>query len=232
MPVNADIQRLVPGALVSLFDIDMTVLGGGILRYAPGTLQDAAVRWRGNAYIAMPIIADGFETAGRGQLPTPSLTIARETLIAAAVVTFDDLRGAKVIRWRTFRSYLDGQPTSDANAHFNPDIFKIERKIKQNKTMIQWQLSADIDQQGKMIPGRIATRGHCPWIYRFWTGGGFSYSSSPHVCPYAGNRYFESNGTPTGNPALDRCGKRLTDCQKRFYPGPIPYGGFPGIQLN
>lgn len=232
MSVNADIQRLQPGGLVSLYEIDMTTLGGGVLRYAPGPLNNAFVRWRGNQYISLPIDADGFEKAGRGQLPTPTLTVAKDTLIAAAVVTFDDLRGARVIRWRTFSRYLDGQDSADPNAHFAPDIFKIERKVKQNKSMISWELSADIDQQGKMIPGRVFTRGHCQWRYRYWTGGSFSYSDSPHACPYTGSRLFEVNGNPTSDPSKDRCGKRLSDCQKRFQPAPIPFGGAPGIQIN
>lgn len=233
MSIASDAQKLVPGALVSLFDIDMTNLNGGILRYAPGALENKAIRWRGNTYISLPIAADGFEVAGRGQLPTPTLTIAKDTLIAAAVITFDDLRGAKVIRWRTFFQYLDGEPGADPNAHFAPDIFKIDRKTKQNKAMIQWELSADIDQQGKMIPGRVFTRGHCSWIYRFAVGNGsFSYSQSPHACPYTGNRYFETSGNPTSDPSKDHCGKRLSDCQKRFSPNPLPYGGAPGIQLS
>lgn len=232
MSIASDAQKLLPGALVSLFDIDMSAIGGGILRYAPGALENKAIRWRGNTYISLPIAADGFEKAGRGQLPTPTLTVARDTLIAAAVITFDDLRGAKVIRWRTFFQYLDGEVGADPNAHFAPDIFKIERKVRQNKAQIQWELSADIDQQGKMIPGRVATRGHCSHIYRYWSGSGFSYSSSPLACPYAGNRYFTSSGDPTSDPSKDRCGKRLSDCQKRFAGQPLPYLGFPGIQLN
>jgi lambda family phage minor tail protein L len=229
MPVNSDIQRLSPGAEIRLYDIDMTSIGGGVLRYVPGTISGRAVRWKGNPYIPLPIDAEGFEKSGQGQLPTPSLTVAKDNLIAAAVVTFDDLRGARVIRWRTFTHYLDGEPGADPNQHFPPDIFRIERKTLQNRMMIRWQLSADIDQQGRQIPGRVATKNHCPWIYRHFTGSMFSYSSSPHACPYTGPLMFEYNGAPTSNPALDRCGKRLSDCKLRFR-GPLPYGGFPGIQ--
>lgn len=229
MPITSDVQRLAPGAHIALYDIDMSAIGGGILRYVPGNLGSSEVRWKGHVYMALPIDADGFERSGRGQLPTPTLTVARDVLVAAAVVTFDDLRGAKVVRWRTLVQYLDGQPAADPNQHFPPDIFRIERKVIQNRMMIRWELSADIDQQGRMIPGRVATKNHCGWIYRHWTGAGFSYSTSPHACPYTGPAMFEHNGNPTGNPALDRCGKRLSDCKLRFK-GPLPGGFFPGIQ--
>src|SRR5690349_1038373 len=232
MPIAADIQRLDPGAEIRLYQIDMTGIGGGVLNYVPGTLDGQAVRWKGQPYIPLPIDADGFEKASQGSLPTPTLTVAKDVLIAAAVVSFDDLRGARVIRWRTFVKYLDGQPQADPNQHFPPDIFRIERKVLQNKTMIRWELSADLDQQGRQIPGRVATRNHCSWIYRHFSGGGFTYSSSPHACPYAGAAMFESNGNPTADPAKDRCGKRLSDCRKRFGAVPLPYGGFPGISMQ
>jgi lambda family phage minor tail protein L len=229
MPIAADIQRLDPGAEIRLYQIDMTSIGGGVLNYVPGTLDGQAVRWKGQQYIPLPIDADGFEKAAQGSLPTPTLTVAKDVLIAAAVVSFDDLRGARVIRWRTFVKYLDGQPQADPNQHFPPDIFRIERKVLQNKTMIRWELAADLDQQGRQIPGRVATKNHCPWRYRFWNGGSFTYSSDPHACPYAGAAMFLPNGNPTGDPAQDRCGKRLSDCRKRFGAIPLPYGGFPGI---
>ena len=220
-------QGLAPGAEVRLYDIDMTPIGGGVLRYVPGNLGDRSVRWKGNEYRALPIEASGFDKTGRGQLPTPTLTVAREDIISAAVITFGDLRRSRVIRWRTFVEYLDGMPEQDANAHWKPDIFEIRRKTKHNAEVIEWELGAAIDQQGHKIPGRVALRDHCPWIYRNWNGGAFDYTRA--TCPYNGNRYFEANGNATGNPALDRCGKRLDDCSKRFANSPMPYGGFPGM---
>lgn len=220
-------QGLSPGDEIRLYDIDMTPIGGGVLRYVPGNLGDRTVRWKGNEYRALPIEAAGFDKTGRGQLPTPTLTVAREDIISAAVITFGDLRRSRVIRWRTFVEYLDGMPGADPNAHWKPDIFEIRRKTKHNAEIIEWELGAAIDRQGHKIPGRVALRDHCPWIYRHWNGGAFDYTNA--TCPYNGNRYFEQNGNATANPALDRCGKRLDDCAKRFGNAPMPFGGFPGM---
>lgn len=220
-------QGLSPGDEIRLFEIDMTSIGGGILRYVPGTLDGQTVRWRGNPYRPLPIQATGFDKAGRGQLPTPRLSVAREELLSAAVITFGDLRRSRVIRWRTFVEFLDGQPEADPNAAWKPDIFEIRRKIRHDREAIEWELGAAVDRQGHKIPGRPALRDHCPWIYRHWGGGNFDYSRA--TCPYTGGAYVKPNGDPTANPAEDRCGKRLSDCFKRFGNNPMPFGGFPGM---
>ena len=220
-------QKLTPGSEIRLYEIDLSPIGGGILRYVPGNLGDRSVRWRGNEFRALPIDATGFDKTGKGQLPTPTLTVAREDIISAAVITYGDLRRSRVIRWRTFVEYLDGMPEADPNAAWKPDIFEIRRKVHHDAEKIEWQLGAAIDQQGHKIPGRVALRDHCPWIYRHWNGGAFDYSRA--TCPYKGNIYIQANGQVTANPAFDQCGKRLEDCTRRFAGAPIPFGGFPGM---
>lgn len=221
-------QKLTPGSEIRLYDIDMSPIGGGILRYVPGNMGEQSVRWRGNEYRALPIEATGFDKAGKGQLPTPTLSVFREDIISAAVITFGDLRRSRVIRWRTFVEYLDGQPEADGTTAWKPDIFEIRRKTHHDAEKIEWQLGAAIDQQGHKIPGRVALRDHCPWIYRHWNGGAFDYSRA--TCPYVGNTYVKANGDPTANPAEDRCSKRLSDgCAPRFGNAPLPYGGMPGM---
>jgi lambda family phage minor tail protein L len=233
MPLQHDVQSLQPGDLVILFDLDLAKLGGGVLRFVPGNLGDAEVRWRGNAYKPVPVQAQGFERTGRGQLPTPTMTIAATDIVVASMLTFDDLRGCRVVRWRTFKHYLDGQPQADPNVFFPLDIYEVERKSNHDTKSgtIEWELSASMDQQGKMVPGRIMTQDYCPWRYRHWNGTGFDYSNAE--CTYHGNASFKANGDPTSDPSQDRCGKKFSDCQKRFgATNPLFYGGFPGISRS
>lgn len=233
MPLQHDVQSLQPGELVTLFDIDLAKFNGGVLRFVPGNLGDQEVRWRGNIYKAVPVKAEGFERSGRGQLPTPTITLPATDIVVATALTFDDLRGARVIRWRTFRHFLDGQPQADPNVYFPLDIFEVERKVEHNTQAgtIQWEMAAAMDQQGKQIPGRIMTQDYCPWRYRRWNGTGFDYSAAE--CTYNGNAFFLQNGDPTGDPSKDKCGKKFTDCQKRFGANnPLFYGGFVGISRN
>jgi lambda family phage minor tail protein L len=232
MPIAADSQRLAPGSdIIELFDLDCTPIGGGVFRFVAGNLGAANVKWRGNEYTPIPIQATGFEVSGRGSLPTPSITIAATSLVIAASLSIDNLRGARVTRWKTFLKYLDGQPNADRNQHFRPEIWSVERLRRHNtqEAVIEWELSASLDQEGRKIPGRIASRDWCPWRYRRSNGsGGFSYEQTD--CPYTGNRFFKQDDTPTSDPRQDRCSKRLTGCKLRFGEfNPLPYGGWPGV---
>jgi lambda family phage minor tail protein L len=233
MPLQWDVQSLQPGDIVTMFDIDLAKLGGPVLRFTPGNIGDAEVRWRGNVYRAVPVTADGFERTGRGSLPTPTMKVAASDIVVASTLAFDDLRGARVVRWRTFRHYLDGQPQADPNVFFPLDIYNVERKVNHNSAegTIEWELSAAMDQEGKLVPGRIMTQDYCPWRYRAWTGTGFNYANAE--CIYNGTAYFKANGDPTANPAEDKCGKKFSDCQKRFgATRPLYYGGFPAMSKN
>jgi lambda family phage minor tail protein L len=136
--------------------------------------------------------------------------------------------GAKVTRITTYRKFLDDQPTADPTSYWEPDIWRIERKVVQTPQLVEWELASILDQEGRRLPGRHMLRDACPWIYRRWAGTGFDYSTA--TCPYTGTAYFTVNGDQTGNPADDRCGKHLSDCRKRF-PSPqiMPSGAFPGL---
>jgi lambda family phage minor tail protein L len=163
-------------------------------------------------------------------LPEPTLSMGTITIVTAAIQSFDDLRGCRVVRWRTFAQYLDGMPEADSSYHFRPEVYYIERKTSLNtrKKTVEWKLAAASDLHGRSIPRRVALRNVCPFTYRQWQGATFTYFNA--TCPYDGPRMFTRTGDPTGNPALDDCGKAFSDCQKRFGIGnPLPYGGYPGV---
>lgn len=107
--IRTDIQKLEPGAIVELFEVDLTPFGGEVLRFHAGTnaLRQNVV-WQGNTYTAFPIQASGFEFNGQGQAPRPKLLVANVIgSITALVLQYDDIVGAKVTRIRTLAKYLD-----------------------------------------------------------------------------------------------------------------------------
>ena len=108
-PILADIQKLDPGVLLELIEVDATVLGGSIIYFHAGTnVLRAPVVWQGKTYSPWPVEASGFEWSGRGQLPTPHLKVANIAGTATALaLAYDDLVGAKVTRRRTMARYLD-----------------------------------------------------------------------------------------------------------------------------
>lgn len=104
--VNADIQKLEPGALVELYVLDATAIGGDML-YFHGDTKQGFINWQTQPYSPWPITAEGFARTS-DQPPVPKLTVANlEGAISALCRDYDDLVGAKLTRIRTFGKYLD-----------------------------------------------------------------------------------------------------------------------------
>jgi lambda family phage minor tail protein L len=224
------VQQPAPGDLVELFVFDGTPIGASIFRYTAGNIDDEPVLFDGNPYIPIPINAEGFEYNGKGTLPTPTIAISNIENIASALnISYNDFVGATVIRIRTFKEFLDGQPGADPTAVFPYDIFTIERKKNQNKLYVEWELAASLDQQGAMLPGRQALRDVCMHRYRYWNGSQFVYTDA--TCPYTGSNYFDEENNSTLLPEEDRCSKSLTGCKLRFGDHePLYTTALPGIK--
>lgn len=229
MTLTSDIQKLEPGDIVELFVLDATAQGDSQVRYFHAGLNElnAPVTWQGNVYSPFPIMAEGFERSGQGTTPRPTLKVANATGALSAIIRpLEDFVGAKVIRKRTFAKYLDavnfsaGNPTADPNEHYPDETFFVNRKVNENKLMIEWELAPAWDVSGVKLPRRQVIQNVCPWRYR-----------GPE-CGYLGGSYFKSDDTSTVNAAEDVCGKRLTSCKLRFgSAAELPYGGFPGAGL-
>lgn len=226
--IASDVQRLEQDAIVTVFELDARQYGDGILRFAPDAVDGGPVRFNGYAYQPLPITAEGFEWNGKGTLPRPTLTVtAMELAFLSLVLSEDDLVGMPVKRLRTYRKHLDDGSDPDPEALFPVDYYVIERKTSQNRRQIQFELSVEMDEEGKQIPARQVLRDTCTHRYRWWDGSQYQYAGV--TCPYAGSAEFEQNGSPAA-PGEDRCGKRLSDCRLRFgQNGSLPFWGFPGV---
>lgn len=230
MSIADDIASLASGARVELFVLDATNIGGDITRFHAGTnALGGPVKWQGEDYQPLPIEATGFEINGRGTLPRPKLRVANiGGAITALLLQFGDLRQAKVLRKRTMVKYLDAanfpggvNPTADPSQHLQDDVYVIDRKAAENKTLVEFELAAATDLPGVMLPGRQIVSNHCRWRYK---GEG---------CGYVPGLMFDKQGAPVTNPLLDRCSKLLaTGCKPRFGANqPLPFGGFPAAGL-
>ncbi len=230
MTVAQELHNLAPGAIVELYELDATALGGTITRMHAGTNElRQAVVWQGNTYNPLPIEVSGFEFSGRGQLPRPTVKIANVSgLIGALVRELDDLLGAKFTRKRTLVKFLDAvnfpggvNPTADPTAALPDDVFFVDRKASENKVVIEFELAASFDVAGVTLPRRYIVQNVCPWRYR------------GAECGYTGTSYFDSADNAVGSAELDVCGKRLSSCKLRFgQNAPLPYGGFPAAGLT
>jgi len=166
----------------------------GILKFHNNIkIFNSFIIWQGKKYYPVPINSEGFESTTKGTLPQPSLSIASQSetgtdqlaLLKNEMKKFGDIIGSKVTRRRTFAKYLDKinftvegilSPGSsitlpdgyepDPYAELPKDVYYIERKITENKSVLTYQLSSILDLEGTKIPKRIINADKCVWQYR------------------------------------------------------------------
>jgi lambda family phage minor tail protein L len=169
--------------------------------------------WNGQGYLRFPIEAEGFEWTGTGQLPRPTLRVSNllGTITGLILSLPRGIEGAKVTRLRTLLRYLDAvnfpggtSPYSpDPTAEFPREIYYIDRKAKETRDIIEFELAAVFDLVNVRAPKRQCSN-FCPWEYR------------GAECNYTGDAYFNENDETVATLAEDKCGKRLSSCALRF----------------
>lgn len=233
-----DVQKLVPGNLVTLYEIDCRAIGGDVERYH--NHNDGEIVWQGNTYYPWAIEAQDFERTGEGQQPNPTVTVSNigvddegepiTGVVTALCLALDDLRGATLIRRRTFAKYLDavnfdgGNPTADPNEHLPDERWIISQKQTETPEAVTFVLSSPLQFDGVQLPARQIIAGLCGWLVMSGPEGGYRGA----YCGYTGTAMFDKDGNPVTDPSLDKCGGRVSDCKKRFGEWqPLSFGGFP-----
>lgn len=229
--ITAQQQKLAPGARVELFMLDLLPIEVNV-QYLFSNSQ--GVSFGGNPYAYVPVEVTGIEKNASGEMPTPRLSLPNTSKFASALITqHNDLVGAELTRVVTYEKFLDGRPGADATAIREMDVFKIEQKLNLNKIFAQWELRVLADTGDRGIPGRVAMKDVCSFIYRRYVGGQF-VPSKVRPCPYTHpSLFFTKDGEPTNDPAQDKCSNRLeTGCLAReagWPEGILQFGGFPGL---
>lgn len=230
MKITADIQRLEPGALVELFELDATEIAGDTLRFH-GYTQVGPIWWQGNEYSPWPIQAEGFARTGDGRQPTPTLSVGNiDGSIGALCLYLDDMVGAKVLRRRTLGRFLDAANFPDGNEEADPaeelptEVWYIEQKTSETNEIVQFELASALDFNGVQLPRRQIVANVCMWL----SIGGYR---GPQ-CGYTGGLMFDRDDNPVSDPTRDKCSGRLTSCKARHgAENPLPYGSFPAADL-
>ncbi|MDE3825059.1 phage minor tail protein L [Sinorhizobium meliloti] len=225
--VRSDVTQLGAMEMVEMFVFDATAIGGGVLRWHPGTtIASGAVIWQGQTYNPIPIMVDGFEITATGKLPRPTLTAANiGGVLGNYLRSIGDGLKAKVIRKRTLGKYLDAANFPGGNPYANPatafpdETFYVARKVNENPIFVEIELAVKFDVHGVMLPRRQVIAGICQWAYR------------SAECSYAGPPVEDINGNPTTDPNLDRCRKTLDACKARFGKGVLRTSAFPASLL-
>ena len=194
-PVFSDVQKVNPSSIIELFKLELkeglnyeTGNPNGVTtsyRFHAGTNLNAngEIVWNSESYLRFPVEATGFAFQ-RGQLPRPTITISNMgtpnmsaiLVIANAFTAGNDLTGAKVTRIRTMARFLDAANfsgatnpfgTPDPDAEFPREVYYIDRKSAENRTVVQFELAAIFDIAGIRAPKRQCTRDVFPSIGTF-----------------------------------------------------------------
>lgn len=207
--VNTQLTSLTPSTPVSLYEIDLSEvsptlkaftntgeqpINAGVLRiyneynlFNISNNQYGAIKWKDNFYYPFPVLAEGFEYASAGTLPTPKLVISNFSpdgsmnsfykYIRMQIESLGDIIGAKFTRIRTFLKYLDGNNFVSGYNPFNPqsniyevelpkDVYYIDRKVLENRSMVEYQLASVLDIENVVLPGRTVLAKKCNFQYR------------------------------------------------------------------
>jgi lambda family phage minor tail protein L len=199
---TSELQSLNPSSLIELFTLQLvegTHYATGnpdsvptIFRFHSGTSMNsnANIIWQGNTYEKFPIVAEGFEFSGKGQIPRPQLTMSNlggisrsgsvlsvtDLLIIVNLTTpHNDLLGATLTRLLVLASSLDNanfssgsNPFGTPNSNELPqEIYVIDRKMSESRNLVQFELTAANDTQNKRVPARQVTRADFPAVGTF-----------------------------------------------------------------
>lgn len=236
--INEDIQKLTPGNLITLYELDCRSIGGDVERYHGH--NDGVITWQGNEYYPWAIEGSNFERTGDMQQPLPQLSVSNigtgadgepiTGVVTALCLALDDLVGATLIRRRTFRKYLDavnfpeGNPSADPHEHLPDERWLISQKKLETPELVQFVLSSPLQFDGVQLPRRQVIAGQCGWLVIARPEGGYRGS----YCGYTGSRMFDRDGKPVTDPSLDKCSGLVSHCKLRFGEhAPLSYGGFP-----
>ena len=232
---SAEIQKLSTSEFIELFELDLSQIAPllpseqQVLRFTSNVnIQEGVVYWQGVAYQAYPIEAAGFGMNSQGSPPRPTIKASNLTgELTDLCLAYQDLVGAILKRHRTFAKFLDAENFADGNPDANPtqhypmDVFKVERKTKENELFIEWELRWFFDLSGVVSPGRVIAQNLCTSVYKSAECGWVPVVES----------YFDLTDTAC-DLVDDNCSQSLKGCKLRWgEKAALPFGGFPGAGL-
>ena len=178
--VTATVSQTISGSNTVSFNINSIAANPTVyLFHAGNNMKDSGdIIWQSNTYSRMPCKAEGFKYTGKGKLPRPTISFSNllGTITAiiqltnnATILPFIDLAGAKVTRRRTLARFLDEEnfPSNinpykvgsvDPTAEMPQEIYFIDRKVIENRDIVQFELVSTFDLIGIAAPKKLVTR--------------------------------------------------------------------------
>jgi lambda family phage minor tail protein L len=109
----------------------------------------------------LPFELTGFEQQSEG-LPRPTFKISNyKEYISFLLMNLKDLTGAKIIRYKTLAKFLNNR-----RVRYGDEIFFINKKNRENKREVEFELISSLELEGIELPRRQAIGDYCTWFYR------------------------------------------------------------------
>lgn len=230
--VDERLQQFELGTVVELFQLDLSpvLASAPTLYFAPTAYPDGSMmRWYGNAYVPVPLEAEGYDVDPRGAVPQPLIRLSNVSGVLGSILdATQHLRGALVSRYQLVADWLDAGSDPQPTWYLRRDRHRVEQLASMNAEWLEFRLAATLDLGDIQTPRRQVLRDLCLWTYRRWDSGTASFDYSRATCPYTGSSYWKADDTSTATASEDQCSKRLTGCRLRYSGAAKPFGGFPG----
>ena len=169
------------------FNVNARIANQNVYLFHSGNnMKDSLdIVWQANTYSRMPVKAEGFKYSGKGKLPRPTLTLSNllGTITSILQLTnqttaLSDLAGAKVTRRRALSKDLDevNFPSNvnpyksgsvDPSAELPREVYFIERKVIENRNIVQFELVSSFDLFGVSAPKKLVTKADFPAVGTF-----------------------------------------------------------------
>ena len=204
--VNNELVLLAPTALLELFIIDTTNVDGNRLPISEQILylhnfvtpDLTPVYFDGQRYNAAPCQFKNNELKGDGtQLPRPSFIVTNHEGYASRILRqAQGLIGAKITRRRVFAKFLDVESwplnpplwnAPNINNYLSEDIYYVNKKINENKRLVELELATGLELEGVRLPRRRMFANSCDFLYR--NSSGCAYGNSVPVADITNKKF-------------------------------------------
>jgi lambda family phage minor tail protein L len=158
------LTSLIQDAKIHLYEIDLSALGVSEKYRFHAENKVGNILFGGYSFQELPIKVEGFEISGRGQIPTPTLTVSNIFGFFSDLISeYDGLIGAKLTRFVTTPEYLN--QLNDSYTITEPDQWFISN-YSENQIAVSFLLKSSFDLEGVKVPNRIILRDICQWRYK------------------------------------------------------------------
>jgi lambda family phage minor tail protein L len=135
---SPDVLKLEHSAVIELYKVDLTTLGGQVLYFVNWTQTNFSnVYLAGQEYTAIPIKSEGYVRDIKLQFSTPNLSVSNVfSDVSTLLRAFNGMVWAKVTRLEILAKNLDGVPGANPNEYESLNVHYISAYVEDGKNVL------------------------------------------------------------------------------------------------